>query len=878
MSLQLKLFGGLSLVDAANNTARVTRRHRLAVLAVLATAERPVPRERLRALIWPDSSDENARNALDQVLYGLRHDVALGDLVIGVADLSLNRSHLTCDLWTFREALTSGNRREAIAAYAGPFLDGIQLPNADAFDRWCDEERRALARVAIDTLEGLAVDAESRGDVRDAVHWWRRVALSDPLSSRNALSVMRALVAAGDRAAAVQHARVHAGMVRAELDVEADAAVLTYAEELRAQTPVVSVASSSSSAIPMALATIAANSHETPQAQRTVAANPAPLSAPGALPIRRPLLVVAGVVAVAILILLRRAPASRSPTDAIATRGIAVLPFRGTSDVGGQYLRDAVPVLLGAALDGVGPYRSVDGNAVARAASGPGASALPGPADGSRIARAVGAGTFVLGEAATASGRVQLAATLYDASTSRALARATAAGSADSLFAVVDRLAASLAANVTDESDRSLVQVAQRTTTSLPAFKRFLEGEAAFRAGRIAPAVDAFRSAVTLDPTFALAHYRLATALGWRSQYAAATQALHDGARYAERLPPRARELYALTLLRLQAHDGASADAVQIARSAVARRPDDAPFLLELGEILIHSNALHGRSVLEAREPLRRAVQLDQAASWEALFHLVQLSALYEPATATDSLARQFLAVADAPDLALIVRALQVVSTRDQRAMRMLCDTLAARPGVPLGFAAGMAIGAALVHDDSAMARLIVGSLTRADRTPVVQGAGWMQGAILEAALGRWERVGDDLDEAARVGAANVQPLRERLFALPFAGGPVARREEARAVRAKRGASPNGAAGWIRATVLAERGDTSAALALTDSLAREAVPLEEQRWLRAELLWARDRRIEALDWYGAATEGPLGAIFMEPARRHRIDGGQRGTP
>lgn len=97
-------------------------------------------------------------------------------------------------------------------------------------------------------------------------------------------------------------------------------------------------------------------------------------------------------------------------------------------------------------------------------------------------------------------------------------------------------------------------------------------------------------------------------------------------------------------------------------------------------------------------------------------------------------------------------------------------------------------------------------------------------------------------------------------------------------MRAKRGASPNGAAGWIRATVLAERGDTSAALALTDSLAREAVPLEEQRWLRAELLWARDRRVEALGWYGAATEGPLGAIFMEPARRHRIDGGQRGTP
>src|SRR4051812_42649424 len=81
MSLYLKLFGGLSLVDGETGTVRVTRRHRLAALAVLASADGPVPRERLLALLWPDSSDEGGRHSLGQVLYGLRQDVGLVELV-----------------------------------------------------------------------------------------------------------------------------------------------------------------------------------------------------------------------------------------------------------------------------------------------------------------------------------------------------------------------------------------------------------------------------------------------------------------------------------------------------------------------------------------------------------------------------------------------------------------------------------------------------------------------------------------------------------------------------------------------------------------------------------------------------------------------------
>ncbi|MEO8623106.1 MAG: BTAD domain-containing putative transcriptional regulator, partial [bacterium] len=233
MSLQLKLFGGLSLVDTETGAVRVTRRHRLAALAILASADGPVPRERMLALLWPDSSDEGGRHSLGQVLYGLRQDLGLVELVGGATDLTLQRGALECDLWSFRRAISALDHAAALDVYAGPFLDGIHLPGADLFERWCDEERAVLARQARGSMEALATGAESRGDAAESVRWWRQLAAADPISSRVALALMRALANTGDRAAAIQHARVHQALVRAELEVDADASVHAFAEELR---------------------------------------------------------------------------------------------------------------------------------------------------------------------------------------------------------------------------------------------------------------------------------------------------------------------------------------------------------------------------------------------------------------------------------------------------------------------------------------------------------------------------------------------------------------------------------------------------------------------------------------------------------------------
>src|SRR5207248_3609116 len=89
-------------------------------------------------------------------------------------------------------------------------------------DRWVDGERERLGRLYAGALQSMAQDREAAGDFVGAVKWHRRLAAHDPLSSRIALALIRALAAAGDSEGALQHARIYETLSRAELDAPPD--------------------------------------------------------------------------------------------------------------------------------------------------------------------------------------------------------------------------------------------------------------------------------------------------------------------------------------------------------------------------------------------------------------------------------------------------------------------------------------------------------------------------------------------------------------------------------------------------------------------------------------------------------------------------------
>lgn len=217
-------------------TGKAARRHALALLALLATSHsRRLSRDKLIGYLWPESGSSHARNLLNQSVHALRQ--ALGSEAIRSEgeELVLSAESLSCDVWSFEEALASGEPERALDLYRGPFLDGFSLPGSVEFERWADAERERLRRAHLRAMEELAEGATARDDLKAAADWWRRLATEEPYNSNVILALMRVLEAAGDRAGAIREAEAHAERLREDLEAAPNPAVLALAQRMRAQ-------------------------------------------------------------------------------------------------------------------------------------------------------------------------------------------------------------------------------------------------------------------------------------------------------------------------------------------------------------------------------------------------------------------------------------------------------------------------------------------------------------------------------------------------------------------------------------------------------------------------------------------------------------------
>jgi serine/threonine-protein kinase len=235
MTYRLKLFGGISIeTDEGPVVGRAAQRRRLALLALLAgTRSGAFSRDKLIAYLWPEADAESGRRFLSDSVYRINKALG-GDAIVAVGDdLRLDPRRISTDVAEFEEALAKHEYARAAALCVGPFLDGFFLSDSPEFERWVDVERERRAREHARALEALAAEAGRADDRAAAVEWWKRLAALDPLNSRVSLGLMRALDAAGGRAAAIQHATEHAQRLRSDLDLEPDADVVALADLLR---------------------------------------------------------------------------------------------------------------------------------------------------------------------------------------------------------------------------------------------------------------------------------------------------------------------------------------------------------------------------------------------------------------------------------------------------------------------------------------------------------------------------------------------------------------------------------------------------------------------------------------------------------------------
>jgi len=112
----LELLGTLSLrSDTLQVPVSAQQKRSLGLLAVLALGGRQgVPRERIEAYLWPESSAELARHSLDQAVYAIRRALGTDSVLSTGRELRLNPEFVQTDLWEFEQAIRAGQWNVAI--------------------------------------------------------------------------------------------------------------------------------------------------------------------------------------------------------------------------------------------------------------------------------------------------------------------------------------------------------------------------------------------------------------------------------------------------------------------------------------------------------------------------------------------------------------------------------------------------------------------------------------------------------------------------------------------------------------------------------------------------------------------------------------------
>lgn len=617
MAIELVTFGGLHILDDEGELDWLAGQRSRAALLVYLAIERRVSREALATVFWPESDAENARHALRQSLYQLKRAVKT-DWIESRAHELVVTGDVRTDIHDFLDAIEREDLESAVNLYRGPFLAGVHLVDLSQWENWVDSRRgqyaRAFRKAARDLIELKTAVRDLTGAIEVAERWSAREPMDDEAQHR----LIETLANAGERAEAI---RQYDTFLRAREsdDLSIPDETRALGERLR----------SDASSVPALRAApelepderIQSSSIATPRKSRSRSFQ-------------------VGIVATtALLILFFRLWGLRSTRNdpvAVSATAVAVLPFSIHGGDAVEYLREGIVTLLGAAFDGAGSIRPTDARATFAAMTESGDS-VRSTTHANKLAERLGAGMFVLGDVVEAGGQLQIQASIYRRGLTEPQTKAVVTGSVDSVFPLVDRLAAQLLAGLSDPSADRLLRTASVTTASLPAFKSYLQGDRLMRAGEFERAADAYLAAIAHDTAFALAYYRLGLAREWAPLLGVA-RAADSAALFAARLSRRDRDL--LEAFRTW-RAGRAIEAERAYRAILTRYPDDVDAWFQLGEIQFHHGPLLGHAISDSEEAWRKVLSAEPRNLF-AIMHLGRIAAINGRAASVDSLLSSF--------------------------------------------------------------------------------------------------------------------------------------------------------------------------------------------------------------------------------------------
>jgi serine/threonine-protein kinase len=223
--------------DGQDLTHLAAHKQKIGLLAYLAVEE-SVSRDRLLGVFWPERDEEKARHSLSQALYALKKELGTEFSSVAGDRVELVPDTVAVDVKELEEA-ANGERWETVTdLYQGPFLEGVHVPEAPAFDQWVTQTGAWVGRLARRGFMECIRAHCGRGDEAGALALASRWAALDPLEDEAQHAVMTLLAKSGDRTAALTHYEKFCERLARELEVEPLDATRELVRQIRAgETP-----------------------------------------------------------------------------------------------------------------------------------------------------------------------------------------------------------------------------------------------------------------------------------------------------------------------------------------------------------------------------------------------------------------------------------------------------------------------------------------------------------------------------------------------------------------------------------------------------------------------------------------------------------------
>lgn len=239
--LSIALLGGLEIAGAEQTADVPLTKKAKALVAYLALqGHRGQSREKLAALLWGNSAEDQARANLRQALSSIRKALNGGGtayLLTNGDQISLAARELDLDVARFERLLagaTPETLKRAVGLYKGDFLDGFSVKE-ESFENWARAERERLRGLACNALAKLIAPCDEAGDTVRCTEMATHLLALDPLQEAAHRTLMRAYAARGRQASALKQYEVCRETLKRELSVEPEPQTVALYRAIRQQ-------------------------------------------------------------------------------------------------------------------------------------------------------------------------------------------------------------------------------------------------------------------------------------------------------------------------------------------------------------------------------------------------------------------------------------------------------------------------------------------------------------------------------------------------------------------------------------------------------------------------------------------------------------------